>query len=251
MKRGAWIVVGLAVLLVSAPVAAQSEAERTALARELFAQGTAHLEADRFDEAADALGRAYELRPASGIAFNLAAAYEQLGRLVEALELTRSVLGDASAPNRIKRLARQAQDRIVPRIARLTIRVPDGAEGATITLDGREVLHAALDVAAPTDPGEHTLILSRDGATISAEQITLEEGDSEVVTLYSQSLTPVGGPEGAVDESESDGGILGEWWFWTIVGAVVVAGVVIGVAAAAASGPEDPIQGTAGVVVWP
>jgi len=244
--------VALAATLASTPtsVAAQSEVERTALARELFAEGTAHLEAEQFEEAAEKLQRAYELRAAPGIGFNLAAAYEQLGRLVEALELLRGVLSDASTSNDIKRLARQARERIEPRIARLTIRVPDGSEGAEITLDGREVLRAALDVAAPVDPGEHVIVLSRDGTTVSAERVTLADGASEEVVLYSQSLTPVELPLDEEAEEPESGSVFGEWWFWTIVGGVVLAGAVVAIAVAA-SGPEDPAQGTAGVIVWP
>ena len=39
------------------------------------------------------------------------------------------------------------------------------------------------------------------------------------------------------------------WWFWTIVGVVVVGGVAIGIGAAASGGIEEPIAGDVGGVV--
>ncbi len=51
-----------------------------------------------------------------------------------------------------------------------------------------------------------------------------------------------------IDEGEG-GGVLEEWWLWTLVGAVVVgASVAIAVVLTAGDTVEDPLVGSTGVV---
>jgi len=56
-------------------------------------------------------------------------------------------------------------------------------------------------------------------------------------------------PSGPDRVDEDDGGILSQWWFWTIVGVVVVGGIAIGVGAAASGGTEEPPAGDVGGVI--
>ena len=79
VRAGASILLSIiAVIGLPSEASAQRDAERTALARELFGQGLAHLEEERFEEAAQVLERAYEVRSASGIGYNLGTTYEKL-----------------------------------------------------------------------------------------------------------------------------------------------------------------------------
>ncbi len=51
-------------------------------------------------------------------------------------------------------------------------------------------------------------------------------------------------------DSEGGGGVLGQWWFWTVVGAVVAGGAVaVAVALSAENETEAPLPGTDGVVL--
>jgi tetratricopeptide (TPR) repeat protein len=50
------------------------------------------------------------------------------------------------------------------------------------------------------------------------------------------------------DEGEGKGSVLGKWWFWTVIGAVVVAGAVTGVVLATRGGgsTQEPLPGDIG-----
>ncbi len=74
----------------------------------------------------------------------------------------------------------------------------------------------------------------------------LGSADEPLGLTVQASTTPVGEPLGPVESGESDGGILGQWWFWTAV-AVVLAG---GAAAYVVLGPpsEGPPDGSLGNV---
>lgn len=84
------------------------------------------------------------------------------------------------------------------------------------------------------------------------EQEALEASRQREEDLQHRSEEPTvalapAAPAEPVDED--DGGILSKWWFWTIVGVVVVGGVAIGVGAAASGGTEEPVAGDIGGVV--
>lgn len=75
---------------------------------------------------------------------------------------------------------------------------------------------------------------------------------TEEPTLMREPAAPLVGSSAQGDrELESGGSITDEWWFWTLIGVVVIgAGVGIGVGVAASSGDttQAPLPGTAGSV---
>src|SRR5690349_21617960 len=75
----------LATLLTNAALAQKSH--ETALARALFEEGVALADKGDWSAAADRFGRAYELKPTAGIAFNWSSALTKTGKLVQASEL--------------------------------------------------------------------------------------------------------------------------------------------------------------------
>ena len=108
----------------------------------------------------------------------------------------------------------------------------------------RAAVAAFIGTTIPVDPGAHTLEAQRDGISVDRQEVTLEEGESRTITLATQAggvvdpelLHPV-----ATDEDEGGDDI----WLWTAIGAgagVVVLGIVIGVTASAAGGPQ-PYRG--------
>ena len=84
----------------------------------------------------------------------------------------------------------------------------------------------------------------------AAETTEPEATSPDAVTLPPP-LEPSSGDLTAADVEPRDEGVnvLEEWWFWTIVGAVVVGGVVAAVlVSTSGDSTEDPMLGTTGVV---
>lgn len=164
------------VLLVGSAASAQTP-EETALARTLFHEGVELAEAENWSEAADRFRRAHALRPSAIIAFNLSLADVEIGRLVEASEMLEWVVRQEDTDEAMRADAGARLEILRPRLARLTVRV-EGSEGVQVTLDERELPHAALGVAMPVDPGLHRLQLSRASEVVLEEERSVVEGEA-------------------------------------------------------------------------
>lgn len=125
-------------------------------------------------------------------------------------------------------------------------------------IDGRPWPRAAWGVAVPVDPGAHTVVGRAPPERVSEGQISLAEGEhgTHVVVLPPleapvealAGATP-GAPAGP--ERKHPTPLYKRWALWAGVGAVVVAGVVLGVVLAQPDATtEAPIPGNAGVITW-
>jgi tetratricopeptide (TPR) repeat protein len=82
----------------------------------------------------------------------------------------------------------------------------------------------------------------------------LESRATEVATPEEAAATVATEPRGApvAPLTDSGGDVTGEWWFWTIIAAVVVVaavGIGVGVALGADSGVQEPLAGDLPVVM--
>jgi len=256
-----WLVAGVwAVALgVTAPAAAQPQ-DRLAEARRLFAEGLALGQQGQWEAAAANFRRVMEVRASPPVAYNLAFALEHLGRVVEADDLLGPVLADAATPANVRHDASELAERVRARVARLTVRVGGAEDDAQVSLDGQPVARDAL-TGRRADPGSHTIALVRGGQTLASREIELAPGSEQTVTLDAprpepavllpshvrpapESLLSAGPPP---PRDDGDGrSILTRWWFWTVVGVVVVAGAV-SVALVAQPSAPTPLQGSLGL----
>lgn len=167
------------------PASADSaaQAERAAMARALFTEGLAHARESRFTEAIDRFSRAHELRPAPGIAYNLASALARVGRLVEASELLHWVIRHAETPEEMRRAAQATVDRLAPRLASVQLAISGPSEGVELRLDGAPLAFAAVGVDVPLDPGPHRFEALRGGARVALREVELVEGAREWIEL--------------------------------------------------------------------
>jgi len=161
-------------------------------------------------------------------------------------------------------------------IGRLTIRVKPPEAQASITLDGQHVEGELkldlgthdLSIHAPGYRSIHRT-LSVEGGKTTRLELTLVPNDQAQARESSQPTTPT--PELAaatLTSSEATGdpsgqspitpqpadtqrdGVLQQWWFWTIVSAVVVGGAVTAIALTAGqSGPEPAVPGNTGLSI--
>jgi len=263
----ACVVLVVALAWTSGTVYAQTtEAERAALARALFDEGLGLADRDQLDEAADRFRRAYDLRPAPAIAFNLASALARSGHVVEASELLRRVGRDAASPPDLRATARALLEQTAPRVARLEVRLTGHVEGARVTLDGGELSAAALGIAAPTDPGHHVIAVHRGDEVAASREIELAEGQSSAVELTvppppssehearrapAAALRVAPRARASRDDDAEGSSVLESWWFWTAAG-LVVAGGAVATWLILSPEPDDPIPGTTqpAVLVW-
>ncbi len=222
-------------------------AERAAMARALFREGLAHAREGRYERAADLFQRAQALRPAPGIAYNLASAFARLGRLVEASELLQWVIRHPETSDGMRAAAQTSIDAIRPRLAIVHLVVRGPREGLDLLLDAAPLAYAAVGVDVPLDPGRHRFELARGEERVASREVELGEGEraelelAVPVTRLASSVVVVHEPAEAPPPTED--------WSWLAWAggalAVVVVGVVIGaIVAAAQSGAAEPIVGT-------
>jgi len=263
LSRGHALFVALAGVLVMTtgdPLVAQAQDDAAlAQARQQFAEGVEAMEARRFGQAVERFRQVRQVRTSAAVDYNLALALGELGQVVEARDLLRGVIADRQAPRDMVRMSRRALPPLERRVGRLTIRVEGDAPGAALFLDEEEL--DASDATAPVDvdPGAHTVALRRGSTELARRSVDVGAGGDAEVTLVPTVASPEvaartvtdgdaagtsnGGPlvdDG--DDGEGSGGVLSQWWFWTIV-VVAVAGATVAVFALSSPGSEDPVHG--------
>ncbi len=211
----------------AAATSANAEADaRTAEARALFEEGLGLAAEERFEEAAERFRRAYQLRPASPIAFNLGNALVEGGHLVEGTEMLRQVIRDPDGSSDLRERARWIIDNAESRIGSIVVQVTGHLDDVVVDVAGASLSPASYGVPLSADPGPTEVNARRGAETVASATVDVPEGGQAEVSLE------VPAPAGDIsllptDEGASAaGGVLGKWWFWTAVGAVVVVVVI-------------------------
>src|ERR1700742_1593346 len=160
----------LAAVSGRAPVAAQrveapaaADPARDASARALFEEGVKLAEQGDWTRAEDRFRRALSLRNSAVIAYNLARALSEQGKLVEASEVLRKVEQDEKVEPQMMQSISALQAELGPKIGRIAVLVRNRTAGDRILLDGSELLDAQIGVEIPIDPGNHRLSFQRGG----------------------------------------------------------------------------------------
>lgn len=158
-------------------------------ARELAKQGLQAYDAGRYEEAADKLGKAYEVVHVPTLAVNQARALVKLGKLVAASELyleAQRIPKDNSWQSTqmdAQRDAEKERAELLPRIPRLTVSIKNaGPSDVDVLIDGSPLPDAMIGSEQLQDPGTHKVQGSH-GAEVVVETISVKEGDHASVTL--------------------------------------------------------------------
>lgn len=212
-----------------------------ARARKLVDEGNTLVTERAYHEAATRYAEAYRLYPSPKILLNLGEAHFWAGDYVQAL--TNYEAYDRLTPTIAPAIATQLDARMSEangRVGRLVLLIPEGTASATVTVDGRRV-GARGRPGVPLWPGEHRVVIELP-AQRRAERVALQAGQSRELRIAQMPL--VAEP---TDESNNVG-----WWLWAGVGAVVVAGIIAGVAVA--SGGDEFVGtgalGRSGTSTW-
>lgn len=155
-------------------------------ARQWADQASERFEAGDYRGAVDAMLEAERHYRAPTFARLRAEALEKLGRLVEALDVYRSIAAWDLPPDAAAVWA-QAKAEAPGRVAALEARIPKlvvVAQGSTppVAVDGAPLPPELLGQPVPRDPGEHTVVAG-DGAAAVRRAVVLKEGTTERVTI--------------------------------------------------------------------
>jgi hypothetical protein len=208
-------------------------------ARARFAEGVAHTEAARWEDAVASFESALELHDAPAIRYNLAVALVELHRYQAADEQLSHVIGAEDVPENIAAQAPELRTRIEHEAGRLTVVAPERAE---VTLDGEPLAPEHVGREIWVAEGTHTIAGRRGEATLAEQEVVVSAGQPAA-------RVELAAPEAPGVPLHED------WRLWVGVGAgaLTVLVTLIVVIAIASSGTEQAIPGnfSPAVLTWP
>jgi hypothetical protein len=240
-------------LLVASTPAAAEELALTAQVRVLFRQALEFADRGEWEDAADRFGRAYALRQAPVIGYNLASALAELDQLVEAVELLRRLERDTDTNDDIRGRCAALVERLSPRLGSLTVSLNGPPDDVVVEIDGIELTPALLGVTMQVNPGEHQIRARRYDEELQVEQVRLADGASRSVVLDIPPLpAEPNRPEPAVaGETQERRPWHRSWWFWTVVGVVTAGAVATAIAVPLSAEDPEPVDGSWGTITVP
>jgi hypothetical protein len=180
MKKGTLACVW-ALLLGTAPLAADPISTEIVLARALFAEARAAEEAKDWSLAASKLRDAIAIKETGGLRFHLAYCEEQQGLLVEALvDYERSDDLTVGTNEEFRAQLPAKRESLRRRIPTITLLVPPKPPNPTLAVDGHVMPPAVQGKAIPLNPGRHTVVVTALDHTTFTTQVSLNETDAVV-----------------------------------------------------------------------
>lgn len=169
-------------MLAFTTAAAADYGEVRAAARATGYEGVGAFERGDFVDAADKLGRAFDVVKVPTLGLWYARALEKCGKLVQAAEVYEETVQLNVVSGRIKE-QKEAQAEAVeelselqPRVPTLTLITKGSTEDVTLTIDDVQLPVEVIGLARPTNPGRHSLKARREGRELEWE-ITLAVGE--------------------------------------------------------------------------
>ncbi len=174
---------------------APASAADKATARITATEGIQLFRDEKYAEALDRFNRAQELYDAPVHLVYIARCQRQLGSLVEAAEVYRTLIRQELAPDAPDVFVNAVEDgkqelaELEPRIPQVVIRIaPADAPNLRLTLDGNQLPTAVVGIRRPLNPGRRTLRVTADGFEPQEQVIDVDEGAHPEVAI---SLRPV------------------------------------------------------------
>jgi serine/threonine-protein kinase len=195
-KRGSAF---LAVICFGRAALGQAANDQT-LAEALFQEGRKLVDERRYAEACPKFAESQRLDPGIGTLLNLATCHELQGKIASAWAEFTQALGLASREARAsaQQLARSHLDAITPKLPKIVVSVPAENEvpSLEVRLDGQTIGKPAWGVAAPIDPGPHSLAASAPGrrAWTSEVVFVVSEPKTVVIPLLEPEAAPAPAP---------------------------------------------------------
>lgn len=202
LRRPAALLVAVVVAASSVPERASAQtAAEIAAARELFEEGLKLEDKGQWGEALERFRKVGAVKMTPAVRFHIALCLENTGKLVDALVEFQRAQSDAANDSTQANVAANAAKHVADlkeRIPRLVVKLPDGVDGATLTIDGASVASSLVGTAIPLDPGTHKLAVQAPGRAPFAKEVELVER-GKVVTVEA-SLPAVADKGGGGDD---------------------------------------------------
>lgn len=200
---GTAAVVALVVSITGA-AQAQDRAKQTPAgdADQLFEEARELLKNQQYEQACAKFEASYAIEAATGTLINLARCYEQSGKLATAWRYYGVVAKQASASGQDKRaaFARTRVAALLPRLARLLIRVPESSRisGLTVTRDDTLVRELEWGGVIYVDRGEYRIAAEAPEHRPFTRTVTAEDGREVVIEI--PRLSPTDGAQSDRDQ---------------------------------------------------
>jgi hypothetical protein len=186
LRRTSAALLAALTLASTSPAFSQSKADLDR-ARTLFREGVALSAAQDWSGALAKFKQVAQVKMTPQVAFNIAECEEHLGRLLSALGNYRLAQSEAAAPNsNAGDVAKQVEARVSAlegRIPKLTIKRGEGADSATVELDGVEIGAAQIGAPILVDPGPHSVVGKIGGKEGWRETVSIAEKETKEVTV--------------------------------------------------------------------
>ncbi len=167
-----------------APVASAQSRHELAKARAAYRQGVSLEAAGDWAGALAKFEQVAQVKRTPQVQFHIARCKENLGRLNEALGDYRMAEYEAKQ-KKAKELHQitKARKGLEARIPKLVITLGEGAESATVELDGVQLGEAKLGNEVAVDPGAHQIVATLPGDKHFEKDVTVKEGETSKVDL--------------------------------------------------------------------
>ncbi len=162
-------------------------------ARTLFQRGQVAYSQGDYDAAISTWTQAYALDPRPLLQWNLAQAYERLGRLDEAATALNLFLEHADPADEHQAEARARLGAIRTRIEATGIMLHGGPEGAVVTLDGADAGRLPRPDAFHVTPGSHRIVVRAAGYADFTSTVVVPAGQQTEVPVEMTASASTGG----------------------------------------------------------
>ncbi|MBK7582963.1 MAG: PEGA domain-containing protein [Myxococcales bacterium] len=171
-------------LSLSSIALAQESASDKAAADALFDDAKKLMAAEKWDEACPKLAESLKLSQRLGTLLNLANCHAEQGKTASAwAEFNEAAaIAKRDKSKQREKFARTHVQQLEKRLARVSFKLPNGLEGATLEIDGTAVGTSALGTALPIDPGTHEVKVSAPGKKTWTKQLHIE-GEARTTTV--------------------------------------------------------------------
>ena len=201
------LTVALAPMSWSAPILAQTNAQSLARARELYRQGVQLEAANDWAGALSKFEAVAAIKMSPQVRFHIARCQHHLGKLLEALGGYRMAEHEAESDRKAAETVRESRlgiSEIEQKIPKLLLIRGNGAETASVTLDGVELGESSIGKEVPVNPGGHTVEWKTPDGRSDKAVFSVSEGEKKSVEVALATASPVASPIASVGQSEPD-----------------------------------------------
>jgi hypothetical protein len=169
---------------VTSPALAAPDQEELSKARARFQQATELEQAGNWAAALQQFREVGQVRMTPQVRYHIALCEEKLGKLVAALGGFELALSEAESlgPD-FRKEVEEKTNALRERIPKLVIERGEGAEAATIELDGIALGASSIGIEVPLDPGPHQVSARAVGYDVYAETVEVPEKEIKRVTV--------------------------------------------------------------------